>query len=100
MRLARVTGTVTATLKESGLTGLKLLVADVEDGAGGVLEKSVVAADAVGAGVGDMVLLAEGSAARLPAACAGQPVDAAAVAIVDEVSLKAAPRRAASKGRK
>ena len=99
MRLARVTGTVTATLKEAGLTGLKLLVVDVEDGAGAVTATGVVVADVVGAGAGDLVLLAEGSAARLPAACAGQPVDAAAVAIVDQVDM-AAPKRAAAKGRK
>lgn len=99
MRLARVTGTATATVKEAGLTGLKLLVTDVVDGGGAVLAPGVVAADAVGAGVGDLVLLAEGSAARLPSACAGQPVDAAAVAIVDDVNM-AAPARAGRKGRK
>ncbi len=87
MRLARVTGTVTATVKEPGLTGMKLLVVDVEDGSSSVLQRSLVAADAAGAGVGDMVLLVEGSAARLASNAASLPIDAAIVAVIDHVEL-------------
>ncbi|MEO1001392.1 MAG: EutN/CcmL family microcompartment protein [Pseudomonadota bacterium] len=85
MRIARVTGTATASVKAPGLSGLKLLVLDLEDGAGGPGPRGIVAADTVGAGVGERVILAEGSAARLPAATAGQPVDAAVIAILDRV---------------
>lgn len=89
MRLARVTGTVTATVKQAPLTGSKLMVVDVIDGTGAVLVPAVVAVDTCGAGAGDTVLLAEGSAARLPAQLAGLPVDAAIVAVVDTIDLPA-----------
>jgi ethanolamine utilization protein EutN len=87
MRLAMVTGTATATIKDASLTGKPLLIVDVVDGKGGVLEPALVAADTVGAGVGDRVLIASGSAARLPAGMASAPVDAAIIAIVEHVTL-------------
>lgn len=87
MRLARVTGTVTATVKEPSLAGTKLLVIDVEDGASNVLDRSLVAADTCGAGVGDMVLITTGSAARLSAGTGTLPVDAAIVAVIDHIEL-------------
>ena len=65
------------------MSGHKLLVCDVIDGAGKVVEPAVVAVDTVGAGVGETVLLVFGSAARLPAATSGIPIDAAVTAIVD-----------------
>lgn len=99
MKIARVTGTVTATVKEPGLAGTKLLVTDVEDGAGNVLEHSLVAADTSGAGVGDMVLLVQGSAARLSAGTGTLPVDAAIVAVIDHVEL-AGPTGSASSSKR
>jgi ethanolamine utilization protein EutN len=89
MKIARVTGTVTATVKDIQLTGFALLVTDVEDGKGTVLEKSIVAADTCGAGVGDIVMLTTGSAARTVSKVGGAPVDAVVTAIVDRVDLKA-----------
>ena len=85
MKLAKVTGTVTATAKDARLTGLKLLVCDLIDGAGAVTDPACVAADTAGAGVGDTVLITFGSAARLPAQTTGAPVDAAITAVVDRV---------------
>ncbi|MEO0679430.1 MAG: EutN/CcmL family microcompartment protein [Pseudomonadota bacterium] len=87
MRLARVTGTVTATVKDAGLSGLRLLVVDLVDGAGAVQAAGRVAADGLGAGPGEMVLIVEGSAARMAGASAGVAVDAAVAAIVDQVDL-------------
>jgi len=87
MRLARVTGTVTATVKEAGLSGLRLLLVDVVDGAGTVLEPGRVVADGLGAGPGETVLIVEGSAARMAGASAGVAVDAAVAAIVDQVDV-------------
>lgn len=87
MRLGRVTGTVHATVKDAQLTGLTLLLVDVVDGVGKVLDPARVAADTCGAGTGDQVLIVEGSAARLPAPVTGIPVDAAIVAVVDAVSV-------------
>lgn len=112
MRLAKVTGTVTATVKEAGLSGLRLLLVDVVGADGAVLAPALVAADGLGAGPGETVLIVEGSAARMAGASAGVAVDAAVAAIVDEVSVagaaaaapaaakaatKAAPRRRAAK---
>ena len=75
---ARVTGSVTATVKEAPLVGLKLMRCTPEgDG------PELVAVDVVGAGQGDTVLIATGSAARIPAKTSGAPVDATIVAIVD-----------------
>lgn len=88
MKLARVTGTVTATAKDARLTGLTLLVCDIVDGTGKVLEPAQVAVDTVGAGTGDQVLIAAGSAARLPVQTTGAPVDAVITAIVDRVEIR------------
>ncbi len=87
MKLAKIIGTVTATAKDAQLSGHKLLICDIIDGAGKVVEPCVVAADTVGAGVGETVLLTFGSAARLPANTAGVPVDAVIMAIVDTINI-------------
>lgn len=86
MKLGKVTGTVTATAKNSGLVGLKLLLVDVVDGKGKVLQAAQVAADTCGAGIGDTVMIVSGSAARMPASTAGLPIDNSIIAIVDTVS--------------
>lgn len=98
MKIARVTGTVTATVKESQLTGVVLVIVDIEDGHGNVLQKSVVAADDCSAGRGDLVLLTAGSAARLPATLAGKPVDLSVVAVIEDINIptnKSAAKRMA-----
>ena len=86
MKLARVIGTATATAKDASLVGATLLVCDVTDGAGKVVEPGLVAADTVGAGTGDTVLIATGSAARMASGSAG-PLDATIVAVVDHVTI-------------
>lgn len=74
MRIGKVVGTVWATRKVECLSGQTFLVVDTG-------REDLVAADRVGAGVGDQVLLATGTvAARF---CMDAPVDAAVVAIVD-----------------
>ncbi len=83
MLLCRVTGTTVVTARAAGLGGAKLLVVRPE---GGDSVSSFVAVDAVGAGSGDLVLVAEGSAARIPEAIVSAPTDAAVVGIVDETS--------------
>jgi ethanolamine utilization protein EutN len=87
MQIGRVIGTVVATLKDEWLVGYKLLVVEtIESGAGESGGKRLVAVDILGAGAGDIVLFAVGSAARvgLPAAA---PVDAAIVGLVDTVDV-------------
>ena len=78
MKIGKVTGAVWATRKAECLQGQTFLVVELENG-------PVVAADQVGAGVGDQVLLAMGTvAARF---CMDAPVDAAVVAILDPKGL-------------
>lgn len=88
MKIARVTGTVTATVKDPQLVGHKLLIVDIENGYGDVEERSVVAVDTVGAGVGEYVLIVLGSAARIPRRVSGIAVDASIVGIIDQISIQ------------
>ena len=85
MVLGRVTGTVVATRKEERLGGLKFLVVEVLKLDRKPTGSFVIAADAVGAGAGEVVLLAQGSSARLTDVTKDKPVDAVIMAIVDLV---------------
>jgi ethanolamine utilization protein EutN len=87
VQLARVVGQVVSTVKEPGLDGFKiLLVRDIDasepDRAGG---PAYLAVDLVGAGEDEIVLVAQGGAARIPDASRHTPTDRAVVAIVDDV---------------
>lgn len=83
MLLARVVGTVVATRKEASLEGLKLLLVRPLDEEGREVGSHLVAADAVGAGPEEVVLVAAGSSARQTQATDKRPVDAVVMAIVD-----------------
>jgi microcompartment protein CcmK/EutM len=85
MRLGRVVGTVTGTVKDRSLTGHRMLIVDLVTTDGTVVEPQVVALDAVGAGEGDLVLVTTGSAARQAGRLAGIPADVAVVVIVEDV---------------
>ena len=87
MVLGKVIGTLVATRKEPTLEGLKLLVVRACDVDGKETGGIVIAADAVGAGVGEVVLYASGSSARQTVATKDRPVDATIMAIVDEVAV-------------
>jgi len=83
MQLAKVVGSVVATRKEESLTGLRLLLVRPVDEEGREGATVLVAADAVGAGPGELVLVASGSSARQTLATDKRPVDAVVMAIVD-----------------
>ncbi len=83
MRLAKVGGSVVAPRKEESLSGLKLLLVRPVDEEGRDGTTVLVAADAVGAGPGEVVLIAAGSSARQTVATDKRPVDAVVMAIVD-----------------
>ncbi len=88
MILGRVVGTVVATQKDEGLEGYKLLVVR---GVGFDLKPKdnyVVAADTVGAGVGEIVVCVAGSSARMTLQTKDRPVDNAVVGIVDYLDLQ------------
>ena len=75
MKIGKVVGAVWATRKAGCLAGHTFLVVDTG-------KEDLVAADQVGAGIGDRVLLATGTVASRY--CMDAPIDAAVVAIVDE----------------
>ena len=83
MQLARVVGTVVASRKEPNIVGLKLLVVRPVDEEGRETGNALVAADAVGAGPDEIVLIAAGSSARQTEATDKRPVDLVVMAIVD-----------------
>ncbi len=83
MIIGKVVGSIIATRKNENLVGQKLLVVrplkNMEDNC------EFVATDNIGAGIGETVLVARGSAARIGCGNEKAPVDAAIVGIVDEV---------------
>lgn len=93
MFIARVTGSVVATQKAQAMTGHKLMLVeplrvDPNDrskltGTG----RSFVAVDALGAGMDQMVLIVQGSSARLMPATEKLPIDTAIIGIVDTVMV-------------
>jgi len=87
MQMGKVIGTVVASRKEDVLEGMKLLVVKNCDFDGSAVGPTVVAVDAVGAGVGEVVLYASGSSARMTRMTDGRPVDATIMAIVDLVEV-------------
>ena len=93
MILGVVVGTVVATRKEAELTSLKFLLVKPCDAAGQPLNAApVVAVDAVGAGVGEVVMYASGSSARQTLVTKDKPVDATIMAIVDLIDADGQPR--------
>jgi microcompartment protein CcmK/EutM len=88
MKLGRIVGTVVSTRKDPSLASLKLLV--VENLTTDLAREGgyVVAVDSVGAGLGEVILYATGSSARLTAVTKDRPVDAVIMAIVDSFDVE------------
>jgi ethanolamine utilization protein EutN len=94
MFVAKVTGSVVATQKVASMVGQKLLIVEpyrvnepertslVSTG------RTFVAVDTVGAGLGDYVLIVQGSSARLTPETKPLPVDAAIIGIIDTVQVE------------
>ena len=87
MLLGKVVGTLVATRKEATLEGLKFLVLKQLDIEGQETGGYRVAADAVGAGLGEVVLFATGSSARQTKFTDRRPCDAVIMAIVDTLEV-------------
>ncbi|MEW5737632.1 MAG: EutN/CcmL family microcompartment protein [Myxococcota bacterium] len=87
MLLGKVVGTVVSTRKEPTIDGSKLLLVRGIDQDGKATATLVVCVDAVGAGVGEVVLYASGSSARQTEMTKDRPVDAVIMAIVDQVEV-------------
>src|ERR671912_1360917 len=84
VQLARVIGDVVATLKDPQLAALKLLILQPLGPDRQPAGRTLIAADAVGAGVGEIVFFVRGREASFPFHPAEAPVDAGIVGIVDE----------------
>lgn len=82
-----VVGTVVSTRKNDDLVGLRFLVVNELDQNMKETGRMVVAADALNAGIGEVVLYASGSSARQTEATRNRPVDATIMAIVDELTV-------------
>lgn len=93
MFIAKVVGSLVSTQKVGTMTGHKLMLVEpyrVEPkdrttlvGTG----RSFVAVDTLGSGVGDLVLVTQGSSARLTPETKNLPIDAVVVGLIDQVSL-------------
>lgn len=87
MQLGKVVGTVVSTKKDEKLEGLKLQIVKFINTDGSFTGGLVVAVDSVGAGVGEVVLVAAGSSARQTQITKDKPVDTVIMAIVDELEI-------------
>jgi microcompartment protein CcmK/EutM len=87
MRIARVVGRAVSTVKDPSLVGHKLLLVRETDEHNELMGPAFVAVDAVGAGTGELVLVAEGSAARHSGTTSGQPIDAVIMGILDSLEV-------------
>lgn len=94
MFVAKVTGSVISTQKVESMTGQKLLIVEPYrlDSAGRdklvTTGRTFVAVDMLGAGVGDMVLISQGSSARFTPETNKLPIDTVVIGIVDQVSIE------------
>ena len=87
MLLGKVIGTVWSTRKDENLVGAKFLIVRQIDLEYKPKESTVIAVDSVGAGVGEVVLVAQGSSARQTSFTKNKPVDAVIMAIVDKLDI-------------
>ena len=93
MMIAKVTGSLVATQKVETMTGQKLMLVELfrlDPGTRASLISSgrvLVAVDTVGAGLGEMVLITQGSSARLTPETKNLPVDTVIIGILDTVHV-------------
>lgn len=85
MYMAKVIGTVVATRKDESLIGYKLMVVKRINSKCELIGTEEVAADYVGAGIGDYVLLCKGSAVRVDDKKRNAAIDMAITGIIDTI---------------
>lgn len=88
MLIARVVGDVVSTIKDDKIVGRKLLIVREVSAENEIVGKPIVAVDTVDAGIGDVVLIAQGSSARQTATTKETPTDAVIMAIVDSLEVQ------------
>jgi ethanolamine utilization protein EutN len=85
MIVGKVTGSIVSTRKSEKLVGNKLMIVEPLESMKSHADR-LVAIDNIGAGIGEYVLVAQGSAARIGCDMQDAPVDAAIVGIIDDAS--------------
>jgi microcompartment protein CcmK/EutM len=88
MIFARVVGTVVSTKKNDSILGTKYLLTRLCDQSGKSKSGYIVALDLVGAGTGEVIIIAQGSSSRQTETTYQKPIDAVIVGIVDLVEEK------------
>ena len=87
MIIAKVVGSAIATIKHNLLDGTKLLLVCEADAEGNVIGQPLVGVDLVGAGEGELVIVTQGSSARMAVSQSSSPVDAAIIGILDSLQV-------------
>ena len=85
MRIAKVMGTAVASAKHAALNSTKLLIICPANIDGDISGDPLLAVDLVGSGPGELVIVSQGSSARLATGYKNSPVDAAIVGILDSL---------------
>jgi microcompartment protein CcmK/EutM len=88
MIIAKVVGSAVATLKHDLLNTTKLLLVSPADVEGKVTGTPFLAVDLVGAGEGELVIVSQGSSARVATGQTSSPADAAIVGILDSLQVE------------
>jgi len=84
LKIGRVVDNVWSTRKDPALVGLKLMIVQLLDKPGNAEGKVIVAVDIIGAGIGETVLISEGSSSKNMGGLENSPIDATIVGIIDE----------------
>lgn len=84
MKIGQIINCIWATRKAESLVGVKLMIVQLLDRSNGEKGKIIVAADIIGAGIGEKVLITEGSSARNMDHLNDSPIDSIIIGIIDE----------------
>ena len=87
MKIAKVVGVAVSTVKEVRLEGSKLLLVSETDQAGKVVGTPFIALDIVGVGPDELVIIVEGSTARVAAGGTDTPADATIIGVIDSLQF-------------
>jgi microcompartment protein CcmK/EutM len=88
MIIAKVMGTAVASIKHDALQTAKILLVCQTDASGNVSSEPFLAVDLVGSGEGELVIVSQGSSARLATGHKESPVDAAIIGILNSLHYK------------
>ncbi|GIW93102.1 MAG: hypothetical protein KatS3mg110_1143 [Pirellulaceae bacterium] len=94
MFVAKVTGSLVATQKVASMVGYKLLVVEpyrvdpVQRQSLVTTGRTFIAVDTLGAGLGDFVLITQGSSARMTPETKNMPIDTVVVGIIDQIHVE------------